>query len=82
MEGVGGVREACGPSKFSIPKTSEDKLQLEPLELLLFDNNKVNMVRKPRKKQKENPVGCTGERKDEKEIREEYREDKTETACI
>ena len=29
--------------------------------LLLFDNNKVKIVRKPGKKQKENPVGCTGE---------------------
>ena len=27
--GEGGEREACGPSKFSIPKTSQDKLQLE-----------------------------------------------------
>ena len=34
------------------------------------------MARKPGKKQMENPVGCTGEGKDEKEIREEYREDK------
>ena len=28
MEGVGGEREACGPSKFSNPRTSRDKLQL------------------------------------------------------
>ena len=31
--------------------------------LLLSDDNKVKMARKPGKKQKENPVGCT--RKDE-----------------
>ena len=35
------------------------------------------MARKPRKKQKENMVGCTGEVKDEQEIKEEHREDKT-----
>ena len=29
--------------------------------LLLFDDNKVKMARKPGKKQKETPVGCTGE---------------------
>ena len=37
------------------------------------------MARKPGKKQNENPVGCTVEGKDEKEVREEYREDKTVT---
>ena len=31
--------------------------------LLLFDDNKIKMARKPRKKQKENSVGCTGEGK-------------------
>ena len=31
--------------------------------LLLFGDNKVKMARKPEKKQKENPVGCTGEGK-------------------
>ena len=35
---------------------------------LLFDNNKMKMVRKPAKKQKENPLGCTGEGKDKTEI--------------
>ena len=50
--------------------------------MLLFDDNKVKMARKPVKKQKENPVGCTGEGKYEKEIREGYREDKTGTACM
>jgi len=29
----------------------------------LFDDNKVKMARKPGKKQKENPVECTGEGK-------------------
>ena len=43
----------------------------------MFDDNKTNMARKPGKKQRENPVGCSGESKDEKEIREGYREDKT-----
>ena len=31
MEGVGGEREACRPSKSSNPRTSRDKLQLELL---------------------------------------------------
>ena len=31
--------------------------------LLLFVNNKIKMARKPGKKQKENPVGCTREGK-------------------
>ena len=38
---------------------------------LLFDDNNIKMARKPRKKQKENSVGCNGE--DEKEIREMVR---------
>ena len=29
MEGGGGERQACGPSKFSNPRTSRDKLQLD-----------------------------------------------------
>ena len=29
--------------------------------LLLFDDNKIKTARKPGMKQKENPVGCTGE---------------------
>ena len=29
--------------------------------LLLFDDNKVKLARKPGKKLKKNPVGCTGE---------------------
>ena len=35
----------------------------DTLLLLLFDDNKEKMARKPGKKQKENPVGCTGEGK-------------------
>ena len=35
----------------------------DKLLLLLFDNNKIKMARKPGKKQKENLVGCTGEGK-------------------
>jgi len=31
--------------------------------MLLFNDNKIKMARKPGKKQKENPVGCTGEGK-------------------
>ena len=31
--------------------------------LMLFDDNKIKMARKPGKKQKENPVGFTGEGK-------------------
>ena len=39
--------------------------------LLLFDDNKIKMIRKPGKKQKENPVGGAPEKvKDEKEIQE------------
>ena len=29
MEGVAGKREACGPSKLSIPRTFRDKLQIQ-----------------------------------------------------
>ena len=29
--------------------------------LLLFDDDKIKIARKPGKKQRENPVGCTGE---------------------
>ena len=36
--------------------------------MLLFDDNKMKMARKPGMKQKENPEGCTGKVKDEKEI--------------
>ena len=31
--------------------------------MLLFDDNKMKMVREPGKEQKENPVRCTGEDK-------------------
>ena len=34
-----------------------------PTQLLLFNDNKMKMARKPGKKQKENLVGCTGEGK-------------------
>ena len=40
------------------------------------------MKRKPGKKQKDNPVGCTGKVEDVKKIREEHGEDKTGTACV
>ena len=42
----------------------------------LFDDNKIKMARKPGKKLKQNPVGALGKVKDEKKIRERYREDK------
>ena len=48
-----GEREVYGSRKF---------LNSSPL-LLLFDDNKIKMASKPWKKQKENPVGCTGEGK-------------------
>ena len=32
-------------------------------KMLLFDDNKVNIARKPGKKRMVNPVGCTGEGK-------------------
>ena len=48
--------------------------------LLLFDDNKINMARKPGKKQKENPVMFTGEGKRVKgNIRERSKEGKTGT---
>ena len=31
--------------------------------MLLFDEYKIKMARKPGQKQKENPIGCTGEGK-------------------
>ena len=31
--------------------------------VLLFDDNKIKMARKPGKEKKENPVRCTGEGK-------------------
>ena len=40
--------------------------------MLLFDDNKIKMARKPGKKKKENPVGCTRKVKDEREVREGY----------
>ena len=40
----------------------------------MFDDNKIRMARNPRKKQKENPVGYTGEKKDENEICEKGQE--------
>ena len=36
--------------------------------MMLFDDNKIKIARKPGKKQKENPVGCIGKVKDEKGI--------------
>ena len=44
--------------------------------MLLFDASKIKMARMPRKKQKENPVGCTGEGK---RWKGNIREDKTGT---
>ena len=38
--------------------------------MLLFDDNTIKMARKPGKKQNENPVGYTGEGKDEMEMQE------------
>ena len=39
------------------------KLKWEPVGFSLFDDNMIKMTRKPGKKQKESPVGCTGEGK-------------------
>ena len=36
---------------------------LQITQMLLFDDDKIKVARKPGKKQKENPVGCTGEGK-------------------
>ena len=47
---------------------------------LLFGDNKIKMARKPGKKQKENPVECTGEGKRLKgNIQEESGKGKTGT---
>ena len=49
-------------------------------QFLLFDDNKINMARKPGKKQKENAVGCNREGKSSKgNVSEELRECKTGT---
>ena len=50
--------------------------------LLLINNIKLKMARKPGKKHEENPVGCTGEGKRWKGNKRRVREDKTGTACI
>ena len=44
---------------------TKTKSSTEPkqLLLLLFDDNKIKVARKPGKKQKQNPVGCTREGK-------------------
>ena len=46
--------------------------------LLLFDDNKITMARKPGKKMKENPVGYTGEGT---RWKGNVREGKTGTVC-
>ena len=50
-----GEIEACGPSKFLIPRTSRVKLQVDMVV--------VEITRKLVKLQKENPAGCAGESK-------------------
>ena len=45
MEGGRWERKACGPSKFSIPRTSQDKLQLELLTMLFFGKNNNYIAR-------------------------------------
>ena len=61
---------------------AEKEEPLQPIEQilrlwLLFDDSKIKIARKLTKKQKENPVGCTGEGKIWKgNIREESGEDK------
>ena len=48
--------------------------------MLLFDDDKIKMTRKPEKKEKENPVRCIGEgKKRKRNIREVSREGKTGT---
>ena len=64
-------REDSNPHKKLMEKVSASN----QYRLLLFDDNKVRMSRKPGKKQKENLVGCTGKVKDEREIGEECIED-------
>ena len=51
---------------------------LPTLLLLLFDDNKIKVARKPGKKQKQNPVGCTREgKRPKRNIREGYKAGKT-----
>ena len=52
-------REDSNPHKKLMEKVSASS----QYRLLLFDDNKVKIARKPRKKQKQNPVGRTGEGK-------------------
>ena len=42
--------------------------------MLMFEDNKIKMARKPGKKLKENQVGCTGQGINEKEIEEKGQE--------
>ena len=49
--------------KLKLHRYSLDQLRSAPAYRFFFrccDDNKVKMARKPGKKQKENPVGCTG----------------------
>ena len=74
----------------AVPRGLRRAIQLHPYDAdnnnsiqvtgkLLFDDNKIKMARKPGKKQKQNPVRCTGEgkrwkgnmRKGTKKIRQE-----------
>ena len=54
----GNIRE--GLREYMTGTVLELSLEIT-LVRLLFDDNEIEMARKPGKKQKENPVGCTGE---------------------
>ena len=43
--------------------STKQYLYIPPALFLLFDDNEIEMARKPAEKQKENPVGCTVEGK-------------------
>ena len=75
------------PTQFSVParpsiSVRRRRLSRRRVGFFCCDGSKIKMARKPGKKQKENPEGAPGKVKDKKEIREEYREDKTGTTPI
>ena len=46
MEGVGGEREACGPSKFSVRRTSREAYPELQVEVCGQNDTKVTITRK------------------------------------
>ena len=55
------IRLNGSTKRVSIDLSKAFDMVMQPPKLLLFDDNKIKMARKPGKKQKEIPVGCIGE---------------------